>query len=1507
MDLKVLAVFLVAFLLAVRGHAAFVAMTGGCSSGTSGYTIHSTSENDAATQFLNDHAIKSAVLPAHVSNGVFSWDNGEIATWLPSPFVVPANGDYQVLLRGDGKWRFASGSVSYLTFLCSSGNAADTTTTTTTTTTSTSTTSTTPPPASSASSGDGTTVAPAPLPTSSTTTTSTSTTTTVPPTTTTTPTTAAPAVVPTVPSVMQALKNAVLDAVAAITVMDYTSNVVYLPATAAIVQSLQVLRSGNSVIALRFGASGPVAALLTDASTVSIGFQVPNSLYGVSANTSYALSLVTLDGAAAATAVAAQLVIVPIMTVLQNMPAPVRIREEASGNADNILASARFAGEGTMVPYTSDVSLAFTSMLSFTMINNGVVGNACSPSTSLLPYFVTRHDLRFVVPAAYVSRVRSGRKSVCASYKGKSTVIAALSIQGLGATTTAPNFPVGTPIPVTLLGGSTTSLAKGGYTAFVSSSSACSSERAGISLVPLNTFRSAVNTADTPSALLITSDTVEPPLAPYVCMRRTSTGAKFAVTFNGAPVTIRRAPSITPSSADPVLTIFNGSNGSVNLTEFIRAPSVPSELSAYTAARQTLEQSYVAVRFVPVRAGAAATAAVRTAACKQVRTAEATLGVSNSVMQVPYPLYLQQTYGVLCAAEQYLRVDYVLVQPDSWLVSVADTTDYSSNTFVLSSGPSQDAAPIAVRSSGAAASSSSPATSVAVRFSADGSCAYGHTSAIGLYGTQPYISYPTSLSGFYTICAGIYNQPGTSMFASTGKTVAMASYELARSNWLLDAGIDGSEWTPCGSVSMCGMHNEQKYIQVCNSAVSGNAWPARLEGAFELPGSLRVRMSGNLVETAALALMNDVYVPIDAAASHCQQFSVWPMSADDSASYGPAAVVLGNHPQVALDAATVVSGVVVGFVPWDAQCQDAHTGSDVMVARDAAGVSVLDMSNFLYTKAEGYYAVCTHNGAEWARVTDTYIKVISGVATTYRAEAINTGDAVTDQSGIHLYQTQTATWSIIGTFASGVDMVFKLVWNDETCTADAAYVAALTYVSPSTASVIVEASLIAAAPSGAASSVLYPCYILSSSSTTASPLPFEQHRHRAIAVSRLTLASLYYLPEFALSYAAPEDTRVLFTDPSSPPITHVALHTVGNRDAAVRCDGRDAAVLTVETDELDQRWIMVPATLTQSLAAGATGEVVVVKLCATASSSIDPEFVAVAALLVLDKEGTSLADAPMSLRLSFLPLNTSTDLLEYAVAKKKLVEYTANTLKVPAAAVLVAPLGNNAFELFLHPTQVTGAAPDSTYTPTQQLYRLLVANTNLPLYVQSQENTSATFALATVEGVLLANQSSVAAYPVTSLKTSGKSTTVTSLSGLSIALFCVVVAPTTVGFVAFSVQQTIPTLTRLKLGKKAEVYPETGDSPPPRNPRGAAEKEIEEHSSPTQKEEPKSSDIPLSVVPRAEDTADNPLYDSDSDSNELATQPAKDMGSSPPLRNDTFAMERKKPATHSSVSDDDLK
>ncbi|KPI84241.1 hypothetical protein ABL78_6697 [Leptomonas seymouri] len=1488
-SVKALAALLVALLLAAQCQAALVATVGGCSGGTSGYTIHSSAENDAAAQFLAENTIRSAVLPAHVSNGVLSWDSGAVVTWQPSSFVPPADGDYSVLLRPNGRWGLASGSVSSLAFLCSSGSTADsTTTTTTTTTTSTTTTSTTPFPASSMSSTDFHSSA---TPTNITTSTTTSTTA---PTTT---TTAVPSVGPTVLSLMQALKSVVFDAVPTISVMDFTSNVVYLSATAILIDNLRVLRSENSVVALRFGASGPVSALVTDTSTASVGFQVPNSLFNISDTFSYALYLVTLDGSATATAVATQMHIIPVVATLQHMQSTVMIREDANASSGSILSTARFAGEGTVVPYTTDVSLAFTSALTFTMINNGVVGNTCSPSSSPLPYFITRYALRLIVPASYASRVNAGRKTICATYNGKNTVISALTVQRLGAATTAASFAVSESIPVTLLGGSTTSIAKGGFTAFVSSSSSCSSVTAKISLLPFNTFRSNVDTVSTPSALLVTTD--EAHIGLYVCMRRASTKTKFAVTYEGTPVTIVRASSATTVAiVNPVLTIFNGSAGSINLTEFIRAPGGANEVAAYTAARATLAQGYVAVRFVPVKPGAAATAAEREAACQQVKWAEATQGVSSGVMQVLYPLYLQQAYGVLCAARQYLRVDYVLVQSTNWLVSMADTTEFNSKTFVLSSGPSLDAAPIIVRSD----TLSSSATNIAIRFSTDGSCAYGHTSLISSYGTQQYISYPTSYLGVYTVCGGIYSQPGTSMFVSTGATVSMAPYELARRNWLLDAGVEGNEWTPCGSVSMCGLHTEQKYIQVCNGAVNANAWPARLEGAFELLGSLTVRMSGNLYEAAALALMNDVYVLIDAASSQCQEFSEWAISADGGASYGPAAVVLGNHPQLALSPSTRVSGVVVGFVPWDTQCEGSRIGSDVMVARTANDVSVMDMSNFIYAKMEGYYAVCTRNGANWARVTDTYIKMVSGAVTIYRAEAISTGDAVTSQNGIHLYQTQTAIWSVIGTFGPSVNMVFKLVWNDKTCSVSAAYTTALTYVTPSTSSITVEASLIAAAPVGVANPVLYSCYALGTSGGAASPLPFEQHRRRYVKVTQLTLSSLYYLPEFALSYAAPEDTRVLLTDPANPPITRVALHKVSSRGDTPQCSvaSEVAAVLTVEVDNLGQRWIAVPSALTRLLATGAVGEAIV-KLCATASSSVDPEFVAVDAFLVLNTVGNSLADAPMALRLSFLPLNTSTDLLEYAVGRRELVRYASRVLTVPEATVLVASLGNNVFMLFIHSSQATGVAPQSAETPTQQLYNLLAANTDLPLYAYSQENTSAVFALATVEGVLLADQSPVVTYPLRSLRTSGWGATVANLSGLSIALFCVVVAPTTVGFVAFSVQQTIPTLSRSVRKRKSEVYPQTGDSPPPRNPCGAGDKEVVEHT--PKKEEPKS-DIPLSVVPRAEDTADNPLYDSD---DEQPARQAKEMSSSPPLCNDTFAMVRKKAPKHSSTSDDCLR
>lgn len=1311
---------------------------------------------------------------------------------------------------------------------------------------------------------------------------------------------------------MQALKSTVFAAVPNIDVMDYTSNVVYLAATASIVRNVQALQAANTVLALRFGTSGPVSALQVDAAASAVGFQVPYELYNVAAVTALQLTLVTLS-TSDLLASGAQLRITPVITALQQMATSgVMLREEATLGGGDVFATARFAGAGTATPYTTDVSHVITATLSFSMVNNGAVGGRCTASTSALPYFITRYDVRFIVPSSYAALVHAGRKSVCAMYNGKGTVVAPLSIQHLAATTTAPQFSAAAAIPVTLLGGTTTGIANGAYTAFVSTASDCSSAEADASLLPFNSFSSSSDATAVPDAIVVTpAQTRE---GRFVCVRRASGGTAFAVTFQGGAVVVGGRAQVPPPSpsaaaaASPVLTIFNGSSGVLGLAEFVRPAASDSDTAAYVAAAAIVSESYRVFRFVGVKAGA--TDADKKAACARAKQ-EATRDAANGVMQLSYPLYLQQATGVLCADSVYVRIDYTVVQPQTWLTSMAGTPDFTARTLVLSAGATYDAVPLVAGSSSSGMSGTGVGSAPALRLSPDANCAFGSTARIQLYGTQQYVAVPTAAVGVYAVCVGLYNETGTSVFVSTGLQVALASYAVGRSNWVLNAGVDTTEWTPCGSASTCGQHTEQAYVQVCNGAVRSNVWPQRLEGAFVGVNSLPVLMTGNLLKTQATVLMNDLYVPVAAAFAQCQQFSLLPLSTDDGATYGPAAVVLANNPQIAISSAMAVSGVVMGFVPWDSTCRGDHTGADVMVARTAAGVSVIDMSGLLFAKTEGYFAVCVRNGESWARVTETYIKVVAAASTVYRAEGISTDNAAANENSIQLYQTQTAVWAVIGTFSPSVSLVLKLVWNDATCAADAAYTAAMHYVSPSSANVTVEASLVAAAPVGAPSTPrLYPCYAAASPGAVAAPMPFEAHRGRAITVAPLTLASLFYLPHLSIAVTAPADTRLLLTDPQDPPITFVALQVANDASATPQCGAGAmyATVLAVDMDDLGRRWMTVPAWVPQALGgSGATDAVL--KMCATASSSANPEFVAVDAYLVLSAQGTNLAGGPMSLRLTFQPLNTSTDAIDYAAARAALVTYAATQLNVSGAAVLVAALGSNAFELFIDDALKTGAAPDSALTPTQQLYQVLSKGTGLPLVVQGRENTTAWFALAKAEGVQLVDQSAVSDYPALQLPTSGSGTDTSNFAALSIALFCVVVAPTTIGFVAFSVQQTIPTLSHSRFGKKAAVYAETGDSPPPRNPRPAAEREAEGGSG-NGGGGPKSDEsgvpavsVPLTVVPRAEDTTQNPLYDSEEEA--PAAHEMKDMGSSPPLRNDTFAMAKKGISSRSSGTEDD--
>ncbi|KAG5506991.1 hypothetical protein JKF63_05737 [Porcisia hertigi] len=1402
--------------LVARCEAAPTLPLGGCGAGTSGFKIHNLAENVKGVQCLIENNITFAILPAMVTNGLVEWDNGEPIVWVPHSFQSPPSvGQYRLVLQRTGAWAPVSTSLKG-NYLCTDGMDGGATTTTTTTTT-------TSPPSS----------------------------------------------VPTVSSVMQTLRSVVFAAAPVVAVMDFTSNEVCLPATASLVQDMQLLQAASTAIAVQFGATGPTSTLSSRATTTTVCFQVPNELYNVSKVTSHSLSLTARD-TYDVLATGSQLRVTPVMMALQQMAAGVMLSDDVTLEGANILATVRFAGVGTALPHTTDVSHVITSTLFFSMVNNGALGGRRTASTSPIPYLITRYNMRFFVPRSYLGRVRAGRKSVCATYNGKSVVVAPLVFQGVAAMTTAASFSPETAIPITLHGGTATSIASGAYAAFVSASPDCTSDGANISLLPLNSFMSG-DSNPTVSALLVIGADV--PAGRYVCMRRIASKMRFAVAYHGKPVTIGAKVIPPPAAATaPVLTIFNGSSGSLHLQEFVRPSASTDDAEAYLSALKTVSGAYRVFRFVAVQAGAAA--ADKKAACGRSRQ-EATQYAASGVMQFSFPLYLHQTHGVLCADGEYVRIDYTVLQPTNGLISKTGTGDIAPRRVVLSSGVKYDAVPFAL-------SSSNPTSLVSrtmVRMSENDSCAFGYTVRMKSYGTQNYIAIPTALVGVYTVCVGIYNETGTSMFASTGLQVDFASYALARHKWMQEAGIDTTEWTPCGSASTCGLHTEQQYIQVCNGAIRPNVWPERLEGAFVGPGSVTVLMVGNLYKTPAIVLMNDVYVPVAAAFVHCQQFSMLELSTDNGETYGPAAVVLSSHPQILLNPSTDVSGVVVGFVPWGVTCLGAHVGSDVMVGRTETGVSVIDTSGLLFSKSEGYYAVCTRNGDAWAPVTDTYIKIVTGVVTMYGAEAISTGDALPQQRSIQLYQTQTATWAVVGTFSPSVGLVLKLVWNDATCKAAAAHTAPLNYISPSSSRVTVEVSLIAAAPEGLSERALYPCYAMSKSGSTASPLPFEERRGRSIRVMQLTLSSLFYLPYLVLSVSAPADTRILLTDPQNPPITRLALQVASSESDVPVCSVRAvyATVLAVETDDLGHRWVTVPTWVPQTLGgSGATN--VYVKMCATASSSASPEFVPVDAYIMLKANGTRLAGDTMSLRLTFLPLNASTDVLDSKAARGALATYTATVLHVPETVVLVTSLGNNAFELFIDDALQTGAAPQSTMTPSKQLYHILAKGTNLPLFVKGSEKAMTWFVLSKAECVHLLDQTFWDAYSVLNLPTSGSQSGHPNYTALSIALFCVVVVPTAIGFVAFSIQQTIPTLSHSRFGKRATVFAEAGDSPPPRNPSSPVVPEAENSVKDKTGEDP---------LVRAKDVGhQSPLYASEEEGEEL--HDTRDMEGSPPLSNRTF-------------------
>ncbi|EPY23149.1 hypothetical protein STCU_07846 [Strigomonas culicis] len=1404
-------------------------------------------------------------------------DNGGSLKWKPDSLSLPNNAEGFLIVKSDGTWSYLAFSFySTTSFLCEKKGTTTTTSTSTSTSTSTTTTST----------STTTTVAPtstttststAPVSTTTSTSTTTTTTTTVAPT-----TTLAPEEDVSVASVAKNVKE-VLEQKASFSILVNTTNPIALSTTAQLSLSVSALWASGKSIYIGFGCSDMskvvVAALLPGDSAVH--FTVPYSIVLAAGTHSICVlgdnnSFTQVYSATSPTVketTSASVKVIAFETVLRSLKQSIPIYATNDLTRSGQTGNLTFAGEGTLVADTT--AIAPVPGLTFSMVNNGVNGNPCTPSKLPLDFMIIGHKFLFDISDTYIFYMLKGRKSVCVSYKSTQVVVASLDEVSLASSTTALSFAHDSPIPVNISGVSKVALARGLLTAFISSESKCSSVARTVDLYVFNTFSQQGQ-----DAFIRVSSVSDGDAKRYLCLQHTETSTRVPVTFEGkASYVVSSAVTIAPAK----LTVFYGMKGTVNLNSY-------SQLMSSATVKNLLSVDQF-VRFVPLTFTSTVASDEKASACSGNVQQEATVSAEAGILQLTHPLRLSKTSGVLCIDKVYIGVDYTVLKPSDWLLTIDQLSTFEQQTFFLSGSPSLDVASMELEGSNYG--------DLAVQLDADGTCDGSSYTSVFAFNGNNYMVLPEGASGTYTVCAGLKGQ-GTAAFVSTTRIINMYPLDAGIAAWKTTMGVSSHEWSSCAGSSACGMTTTAAYSQVCNAQamLSSVLFPLRLEEEVNYVGAMEVQLSGSDVSIPAGFSATRFFIAVEYSALQCIQYSAVDASSDLD-SFSESAVVTANQSLLYFSSSYDLSGMRIGLVLWDSPCAAGNLIFQSFVS--LGSLSFIDLSELVFTGKDGYYSLCYPVDKEkWLAAGDTVVKVfLQNSSSAPSIEAIGTVTASSTSNSIILWRTQALTWwTLVGFFSSSSSTYFQLVWDDATCKATAVYSAAVTYVSQTSALVSIDVASISDAPTE--SSVLYACY-LNNGELQAQPLPFEKHRSRNVALRGLTLTSLNYLPYVSFSYDTSEDATVQITDPDDPPLSLVAAFlatsTSGWTDSAA-CSTSNTNykyTFSVSVDEYNRRRFTIPASLIKSV--GATDETTYLLLCASASYT-SAQFQYVTSYIAVNGWSAEATVNLVALNYVFTPLNASGDVLDLDGATSALQGYAKETCDASVDDVLVTKRALNRYSLYMEPSKTLTVS--AAVTQTECIYAAMGKGTNLPLYATSKN--SSMFVASAVEGVFLSNQSSHTDYPFITLVTQEPATSSSSSTTICIKLFCVVVAPTAIGFVAFSVQRSIPQLSHEKIEKK-EVFPEAGDSPPPRNPQAAprhegtdkdkgkvAPPDIAPPAGPTAKEKrlhPVAVQMPLSVVAKTEDTAANPLYDSDE------REEVKDMGRSPPVTNATFVMNRK--------------
>ncbi|KAH9589054.1 hypothetical protein LSM04_001213 [Trypanosoma melophagium] len=1420
---------------------AFYLVQGGCIDDPSRWTtrIDSAAENRAIVDFLRNQRVPYAGIGGYVQGGKPHWDDGSSMKWRSDWYTPPAISTIGFLLvRDDSLWDVVSYDVFPDTmFVCTDGNTEP-----------------------------------------------------IPPNTTEAPNATDMSITVLAPEVLDVL-SVIMGKMGTFNILPFTVNGINIDVkTAHLVKQIDALRHiYHCFVGVTFlditstGGEPKGIATLTHVTGTIMQFFVPLPL--MESNISkYAINVVvmsTIEGSFYRQT-SAKLLIHTVEEVLHSVKGQLNLSEEDTLEEQSVLLPLSVTGPGTVVQDTLDLKPSVFSGLSLTMINNGIVGRNCAPGTKVIEFFFSDGKLFLYFPKDFLELLKVGNKSLCASFGNKHTIISTFQKKQLVFSAERSSYRSGDVIEVSALGASYSLFARNLYTAFLSKSERCGTiDDTSVSLeldTPIISSKVSKGLSflqeqqENRTTKLYINVRSKETNTRYLCIRRTTTSTVFRViSTKGGEVVKILGPTTSISSSGKIY-LFNGSSGAISLKNFVLPSQSVGDANHFESTFRLITKSSLRVRFVPLAIGA--TWNQKLESCKNFILSDGVFDANDGTVQINIALNFSYISGILCGGTEYLRIDYFVSKASEWIRKFGDSSDKVGFAVI----PSLPSAALKID-----VIHSEPSAHYALRLSIDEECRVGFTASLWQASNSiTAVSFPKTVIGTFKVCVGIYVEPGiTSLFVATNRTVSLMTYKSVMSAWEKEQGMHSGTWLPCGTSSICGYTQQYSFVEVCGNQVSNTPWPTIITDRLKTYGSFNVKLLGQQDAFPATLINGKVFIRRDVWTF--QNISLLEMSVVKKV-YTTSVVADREHSLVTLKPGIYLAGDIFGLIPWDQSCDTKTIHYKILVSTafsEITGntVSSLDFAKPLWNGENEYYILCLLRKKIWRPVPQTYVHITTRNLDNHNVsvDAITTSNPMINKELVYLWQTESVMWTVVGSFISGRVVSLALVWDDATCLATPAYTAVMHYISPTISYVDVEAYFISASPTP--SSLLHLCYIVEGSSPA--PLTIEQYRMRRISMLKLSLSSINYLPHYAIRYGSKENITIFLSDPLNPPITQLELffaRSPDDKNATSDCSltsQNHVASLQVHSNAFGLRWVnILPSTVAM---VGSAKRETYLLICATASKGASLHFLPVSAYLVINSVGTGTQVDPFSLDLIFSPMNGTSTILDLTSCLLALRRYVSDVTNhtVEEEKILVSEKSENHFGLFIEPGDKLAAEDASIQL--RAVYKAMAAGHHLPFRVHSSSDLL--FFLSFVEGLHLISQSPFNGMPRVNVGVFDGTTSVVGgdLVKQAIEVFCVLIAPIVAGFVAFSLQRTIPKLNRPKLGgtKKKEI------------PRGAVLKPLSKVETKKKVEaEGTEMDSPLPRRPQSveygkqgalvENTNTNPLYDSDDDNSPM------EFGCTPP-------------------------